>query len=141
MQKNPIVVANAYIWHQNRILLLKRSPKRTYGQRSPWNCPGGAVEYGEYPEAAIKREIFEETNLEPKMHGLIHLWTETFPTGIQLFVFSYLGTVDTKKVTINEESTASKWFSTEEALELETFPNFKEGLLKSLTYHKKKEKV
>jgi ADP-ribose pyrophosphatase YjhB (NUDIX family) len=45
---------------QGRVLLLKHVFRTGTG----WGVPGGFIEEGEQPEAAIKRELFEETGLE-----------------------------------------------------------------------------
>lgn len=141
MRKNPILVANAFIWAGEKILLLKRSPKRTFGHKSPWNCPGGAIEFGEDPRHAMIREVREETGIELNEIELVTMWADTFPTGIQIIVYSFLAMAPTREVRINEESVGSKWFTVKQALELETFPNFKEGLLKSLEFKRVKERL
>jgi ADP-ribose pyrophosphatase YjhB (NUDIX family) len=45
--------------HQGRLLLIHEN----YGSRR-YNLPGGAVEEGETPWAAVVREVREETTLE-----------------------------------------------------------------------------
>lgn len=140
MRKSPLLVANIFLWSRGKILMLKRSPRHTFGNRSPWNCPGGSIEFGETPEAAIIREVQEETGITPHVHRLIALWAETFPTGVQIVVYSYFGTTDSRKVHINRESIASQWYSVSQALKLETFPNFNDGLLTSLQYYRALER-
>lgn len=55
------VFAVAVVFNQqNQILLVKT----TYNRNHPWGLPGGSLEYGEAPEAAAVREIFEETGIE-----------------------------------------------------------------------------
>lgn len=125
-----------FLWSQDRVLLLKRSPKRTFGQKSPWNCPGGAIEFGEHPLDAVVREVKEETGITPKAQRLVTTWADTFETGIQIIVYSFWGTTHSKKVNINEESIEYKWFTARQAIQLETFPNFKEGLLQSMEFRR-----
>lgn len=55
----------------NRVLIMRRSA------HSPqfagfWDLPGGSVERGESLEEALLREVREETNLAPKVHGVCH---------------------------------------------------------------------
>ena len=45
---------------RGRVLLLKHVFRTGTG----WGVPGGFIEEGEQPEAAIRRELFEETGLE-----------------------------------------------------------------------------
>lgn len=136
MRRNPILVANIFLWHKNSLLLLKRSPSHTFGNRSLWNCPGGSIEFGEDAVAAISREVREETGIVPRVQRFVTMWADTFPTGVQIIVYSFVGVSATPHVRINEESVAYKWFSPRQALALDTFPNFKEGLLQSLQIRK-----
>ncbi len=48
---------------KNQILLLKRS-KDTRVEAGMWSRPGGAIEYGEMAEDAVKREIMEEIGID-----------------------------------------------------------------------------
>jgi 8-oxo-dGTP diphosphatase len=46
---------------ENRILMQLRDKEGEHSYRDCWALPGGAVEEGETPEEAIKREFVEET--------------------------------------------------------------------------------
>jgi mutator protein MutT len=48
---------------KGEVLLCKRS-QRAYNERGCWEVPGGAVEFGEKLEDAIRREIREELGVE-----------------------------------------------------------------------------
>ena len=52
-------VAGIFIYHQDDVLLFKRSNKVRYNGN--WGVAGGHIETNESPEAAAKREVFEET--------------------------------------------------------------------------------
>ena len=52
-------VAGILIYHQDDVLLFKRSNKVRYNGN--WSVAGGHIETNESPEAAAKREVFEET--------------------------------------------------------------------------------
>ena len=64
MEKNPtlIVAAAALVDLEGRILLQQRSAHRRYA--GMWEFPGGKVEIGETPEAALIRELKEELGID-----------------------------------------------------------------------------
>jgi 8-oxo-dGTP diphosphatase len=57
----PIVGVGAVIVDGDRVLLVKRAHEPLKGE---WSLPGGAVEVGEPLEAALVREVREETCLD-----------------------------------------------------------------------------
>src|SRR5204863_947373 len=63
LEKNPtmIVVAAALLDESGRILLQQRAPGRAMA--GLWEFPGGKVEAGELPEAALARELEEELGI------------------------------------------------------------------------------
>ena len=54
------VFAAAVIFNQDKNIFLVKS---TYQRFHPWGLPGGSLEYGEPPEQAVIREVWEETSL------------------------------------------------------------------------------
>lgn len=57
----PVVAVGAIIYHQDRIVLIRRDKEPSKGR---WTFPGGAVELGESLEEAVRREVLEETGLD-----------------------------------------------------------------------------
>lgn len=62
------VFAVAVIFNENREVLLVKS---TYQRFHPWGLPGGSLEYGESPEKATLREVWEETGLHIEIERLL----------------------------------------------------------------------
>ena len=66
------VFAAGVIFNQdNKILLVKA----TYQRFHPWGLPGGSLEYGESPEDAVKREVWEETGLNVEIKRFLRVKT------------------------------------------------------------------
>jgi ADP-ribose pyrophosphatase YjhB (NUDIX family) len=51
------------------VLLVRASARSTVPGR--WFLPGGGVEWGEHPDAAVVREVLEETGLEVGVRALL----------------------------------------------------------------------
>ena len=57
----PVLGAAAVVIHDGRVVLIRRGKAPSAGE---WSIPGGAVELGESVEAALRREVREETGLD-----------------------------------------------------------------------------
>jgi 8-oxo-dGTP diphosphatase len=71
VEENPTltVVAAALVDSERRILLQQRSPGRQMA--GLWEFPGGKVESGERPEAALIRELEEELGIDTQESDLL----------------------------------------------------------------------
>ena len=74
-----IVVAVALIDRDGRVLLQQRSPHRSMA--GLWEFPGGKVEHGELPEAALIRELNEELGIETEASCLAPAAFASHPVG------------------------------------------------------------
>ncbi len=68
--EQPVVGVGAVILDGDRIVLVKRAHEPLQGE---WSLPGGAVELGETLQAAIVREVREETGLEVEAGPVIEV--------------------------------------------------------------------
>ena len=57
-----LVAAVALVDPSNRVLIAQRPQSKSMA--GLWEFPGGKVEAGETPEAALQRELFEELNID-----------------------------------------------------------------------------
>ena len=117
-------VANAFIVHKDRVLLIHH---KGMGR---WLAIGGHIELTEDPEAALFREIEEESGLKkkdlkifaqkpsPRYPGFDFLYPPTFldihdiKTGHRHVAFVYIFSSKTGKVTLkDDEHYDIRWFS------------------------------
>jgi ADP-ribose pyrophosphatase YjhB (NUDIX family) len=66
----PVVGVGAVVLDGDRVLLIKRGHEPLKGQ---WSLPGGSVEIGETLEAAIAREVCEETGLDIEVGPIVEV--------------------------------------------------------------------
>jgi ADP-ribose pyrophosphatase YjhB (NUDIX family) len=60
----------AVIFHDNKVLLVKRGKEPGYGK---WSIPRGAIELGETLKEGVLREVKEETGLELEIGGIVEV--------------------------------------------------------------------
>ena len=98
--------AVVYAERGDEILLLKRAVGAMSGQ---WFLPGGAVERGELPEEAARRELVEECGLdvegELELVGAYPIWVY----GGDCLQLSYRGRVRDGDVVVSDEHDGARW--------------------------------
>lgn len=109
-----LVVAGVIV-EDERILIAQRLPGGRIGNR--WEFPGGKLEWGESPEAGLRREIREELNLEVRVGAVldaIHYALDESTAFAVLFYWCRVvggalelkGCQDTRWITVEELSTS-----------------------------------
>ena len=71
--RSPALTVDAVIIADREIVLIKRQ-KGPFQAR--WALPGGFVEYGETVDAAVRREVAEETGLRIELKSLIGVYSD-----------------------------------------------------------------
>ncbi|MBP6819245.1 NUDIX hydrolase [Ferrovibrio sp. MS7] len=64
----PIVGLGAVVWHEGKVLMIRRGQPPRQGL---WSLPGGGQLLGETVEQGIRRELLEETGVEIDLLGLV----------------------------------------------------------------------
>ena len=70
------VGAYALVRRGGRILLSRMSAAS--GSPGRWTLPGGGVQHGEDPEAAVQRELFEETGLHGRVGSVLGVHSNVY---------------------------------------------------------------
>lgn len=95
--------------------------QRGYGEwQGWWEFPGGKIESGEAPEAALIREIREELNAEIAVGDLLQTIEWDYPT-FHLTMHCYLCTLTSDNLHLNEH-TDSAWLTKESLATVKWLP-------------------
>lgn len=109
----PIVGVGAVILDGDRVLLVRRAHAPLKGE---WSLPGGAVELGETLEAAVAREVIEETGLEVAVGPVVEVLdrVQRGPDGrveYHFVIVDYLCTVRAGKVAHGSDAADVRWIA------------------------------
>ncbi len=74
-----------------------------------WEFPGGKIEPGELPQAAVVRELQEELNVRVQVGSLLHTIEWDYPT-FHLRMFCYACTLAGGELSLREH-TESRWLN------------------------------
>jgi ADP-ribose pyrophosphatase YjhB (NUDIX family) len=120
MSERPIVTVGAIIERPDGKILLVR----THKWQNMLGVPGGKIEFGETQEAALKREILEETALVIRDVRFVTVQesinSSEFYKPAHMLLLNYSCRVDdTAELTLNDEAEAFLWVSPSEASRLD----------------------
>ncbi|PIE32201.1 hypothetical protein CSA56_16475 [candidate division KSB3 bacterium] len=83
----PIPAVGAILLNADRVLLIQRGQPPAKGQ---WTLPGGTIEVGESPEAALKREVWEECQLDISVGMLATIFNKVIRDEQKRIAYHYL---------------------------------------------------
>jgi 8-oxo-dGTP diphosphatase len=110
--ERPIVGVGAVVLNRDgRVLLARRAHEPLKGE---WSLPGGAVEVGETLEAAVAREILEETGLAVMVGPVVEVLDriERDDAGRVVYHFiiiDYLCHVDDDRLVCGSDADEAQW--------------------------------
>lgn len=110
MNSRVIPVVCAAIVDGDRVFAVQRGPGKLL--EGMWEFPGGKVERGETPEAALAREINEELRCTVAVHRIITTTTHDYHFGT-IVLTSYWATLTDGRPQLTEHSNARWMKSTE----------------------------
>src|SRR5690348_1774691 len=80
-------VVAAVIEHGGRILIAQRKNEGPHALK--WEFPGGKVEAGETPEAALRRELEEELDIDARVGGELTRYEYAYPGRAPILLIFY----------------------------------------------------
>jgi mutator protein MutT len=112
----PIVGVGAVVLHGDRVLIVKRGHPPLEGE---WSLPGGTVEVGETLEAALVREILEETGLEVAVGAVVEVldriqYSDDGRIEYHFVLVDYVCTVAAGELAPASDAADARWVSAEE---------------------------
>lgn len=117
--KTHLYVAGAYIEVGGKLLLLQTAPPKEHAHL--WGLPAGKLEAGELPEAALQRELFEETGIQlPDATPIATLSKFYVQKNTLHYVFHVFEVpfADYPKVILSKEHQAYSWVRYDEICQL-----------------------
>lgn len=122
------IAQKVIVVRDNKVLLVQ-DPREG---KEIWELPGGRMNEGEEPRAAMQREFLEEMGVAIKVYEVVHMEQfYQFSDGRNAFLIVYHGTlVDPQApfVVADEEVSHVAWFTEEEVKALELFPEYQRAL-------------
>jgi 8-oxo-dGTP diphosphatase len=110
--KSPALTVDGILIIDGSVLLVQRKYDPFAGK---WALPGGFVDYGEKTEAAVVRELFEETGLKTKVRALVGVYSDPKrdPRGHTVTV-AYLMDLVGGTVAAGDDAATAKFFKADE---------------------------
>jgi 8-oxo-dGTP diphosphatase len=86
----PLLVSAGIIYRDGRVLIGQRRKSDRHAYK--WEFPGGKVEYGESPQAALVRELSEELQIQATVGTELARYEHDYPSGSRVHLLFFVVT-------------------------------------------------
>ena len=145
----PAVIGLA-IRKDGSFLLTQRNQPQDPDVHLKWNIPGGGIEWGEEPKAALKREFMEELGVDLGVSPLSFLTQYPVPVtalwpDAHILLLAYAVDIGDQVVDITrdpeQETAAYRWFTLNDLDSVESLPQTKDTVRAILTLIQQKQLI
>lgn len=128
-QQWPKLGVSASVWRDGKVLLVERAKPPS----GIWAFPGGHVEAGEKLEDAVARELFEETGMTARFHGLLGLYDvirrdAEGRISVHYVIASYVGIAGPEEPVAATDAAAVAWVDPDRLAGLALAPNIADAI-------------
>ena len=102
-------VVAAVVWRRHQLLMTLRPPGDPLGML--WELPGGKIDEGESPAAALVREIREELGVTARPEEVLEVTRHAYPHGLEVEITFLLCHLESLDFVPNAEVHAVRWVS------------------------------
>lgn len=120
----PQLAVGAVVVHDGELLMVRRDREPARGL---WSVPGGRVELGEYLNAAVAREVREETGLAIEVGSLLGI-LEVVGDPHYVILDFMASTAGKAPPAPGDDVSEARWVPLDEVAELECTPRFVETM-------------
>ena len=137
----PLLGVGAIIVDGPRVLLVQRGRPPAVGK---WSIPGGLVDVGEPVEAAVRREVAEESGLTVRLHGLVGVVDRIIRDAAGRVQYHYvlldfLASPESGTACAGSDARALRWSTVEELTSLETTEGLEAMVRRALEMNARRE--
>ncbi len=102
-----VTAVKGIVQYDNRILIVQRAAADSGG--GTWECPGGKIDFGEFPEDSLTREVEEETGLAVTVDRIAYASSLMTHPDRQVILLVYFCTATNDAVELSDEHDDYLW--------------------------------